>query len=204
MIPHIAELKVIIVILRRPDPGRCDEMRTDPLWEFGSFGLTHCHKRNLLNPGKIHVIKGARFAFAQGGATGFRLVHLTPPIEPKKYCNCAEATWSPAVMPFKYAKAPLIIDNRGKSDFPSLRDSLKSVNRTTWEAKFSSSFRSRRAPLEPNVANEFVGVFEDKLQSATPASFASSYVEALPYLPSRIDKRREETYKRLLNEAMRG
>ena len=40
--------KVILVHLRRPR-SRSDK-RDDPFWEFGSFGITGCHARNLLHP----------------------------------------------------------------------------------------------------------------------------------------------------------
>ncbi|MBK9033452.1 MAG: hypothetical protein IPL61_19670 [Myxococcales bacterium] len=68
--------RVIIVVLRQP---RSDEdARTDPFFEFGSFGLTGCHAANLLHD---EAADGARLAFAQGGPLGFRLVTLTPPVE---------------------------------------------------------------------------------------------------------------------------
>lgn len=65
--------KVIMVTLRRPNLSVPGEMRTDPLWEFGSFGLTGCHKRNLMNPRNVDILDGARLAFAQGGEDGFKL-----------------------------------------------------------------------------------------------------------------------------------
>jgi hypothetical protein len=43
--------KVVVVLLRQPRKD-ISEMRTDPFWEFGSFGLTGCHQRNLLHPKK--------------------------------------------------------------------------------------------------------------------------------------------------------
>jgi len=64
---------VIIVLLRQP---RSDskEKRSDPYWEFGSFGATGCHNRSVMNPKRIEELNGRQFAFAQGGDKGFRLV----------------------------------------------------------------------------------------------------------------------------------
>lgn len=39
--------KIFIVHLRQPS-NNADEKRSDPFWEFGSFGLTGCHCKNLL------------------------------------------------------------------------------------------------------------------------------------------------------------
>ena len=68
-------------------------MRTDPLYEFGSFGLTGCHRTNLLVD---HAAAGARLAFTQGGDLGFRLVMLTPPIDVRSLATVREAFWSQA------------------------------------------------------------------------------------------------------------
>lgn len=46
--------QVVFVMLRQPRRDNPGEMRTDPLWEFGSFGCTRCHSRNLMNPFKVH------------------------------------------------------------------------------------------------------------------------------------------------------
>src|SRR6185312_13769949 len=50
--------KVIIVMLRQPRLDSPNEMRTDPLWEFGSFGCTGCHRKNLMNPNKLTELNG--------------------------------------------------------------------------------------------------------------------------------------------------
>jgi len=200
----MAEPKVIIVVLRRPNLACPDEMRTDPLWEFGSFGCTRCHARNLMNPRKIRLLRGARLAFAQGGHKGFKLVHLTPPIEVISYGDFAEAKWFPAKMPFKYTKAPLLIHNSGDSDFPLLRRFIESANRSSWEAKFASRFRSRRAALDADMAKEIIDVFEREANTERTDLFALTYIEALPYPPPRIDDDRQRTYWRLLNYGMQG
>jgi hypothetical protein len=73
----MAAPKVFFVHLRRPGS---DDPRTDPLYEFGSFGCTKCHCSNLFHPRHAEDLKGSRLAFVQGGDDGSRLVFLTPPI----------------------------------------------------------------------------------------------------------------------------
>src|SRR5450432_3018006 len=109
--------RVVVVHLRRPRLSNPKEMRTDPFWEFGSFGLTGCHSTNLMNPKKSSELNGVRFAFAQGGKLGMRLVYLSPPIKIALHGSLCEAIWQPREMPFKYSSAPVLIDNGGGSDF---------------------------------------------------------------------------------------
>jgi len=194
----MVEPKVIIVNLRRPKLKDRDEMKTDPLWEFGSFGCTGCHKRNLMNPNKIHLLQGARLAFAQGGDEGFKLIHLSPPVETIDHGDFAEVKWFPVTMPFKCAHAPLLINNEGESDFPLLRKSVAYTKRPSWESKFASKFRSRREPVETDVSNEVIDIFERLSVLEEPDLFASTYVDALPYPPPKIDHNRQQTYLRLL------
>ena len=190
--------RVIVVHLRRPDLGNPNEMRTDPFWEFGSFGCTGCHAANLLNPRRAGELSGARLAFAQGGPHGFRLIKLTPPVDVTNHSNRVELRWSPHAMPFRYAEAPLLIDNAGRTDFPSIGSMLSDVDRTSWEGAFSSRFRSRREPLPEKVAAEVITTYE-RLRCQAPAdSFARTYDEALPYQPPRVDRNRRDTYRELL------
>jgi hypothetical protein len=105
---------VILVVLRQPN-RRPDEKRSDPFWEFGSFGCTGCHRRNLLHAVKVDVLSGVRLAFAQGGDQGFKLVFLTPPIRLRRHPGKIEAFWSPRTMPFRYDGAPLLINNEGEA-----------------------------------------------------------------------------------------
>jgi hypothetical protein len=62
--------RVIVVMLRRPQLSKPHERRDDPFWEFGSFGCTGCHRRNLLNPKRSGELNGTQFAFVQGGDKG--------------------------------------------------------------------------------------------------------------------------------------
>ncbi len=194
--------RVIVVHLRRPkrsDPG---ESRADPFYEFGSFGCTKCHSRNLMHLRRAHELEGARFAFAQGGPLGFRLVHLTPPARVVKYRDRCELTWTPADPPFRYDAAPLLVDADGRSDFPALLATLGRVFRATWPARFSSAFRSRRTPLPVAVADEVTRVFDRGHARAKPEMLASSYVDALPYPPNRPDAYRKATLAALRAKAM--
>jgi len=199
----VPECHVLIVHLRRPDRSRPDEKRTDPFWEFGSFGITTCHARNLLKPGNVKRLKGVRFAFAQGGKNEMKLVLLTPPIRRiVEYKDRSEVLWDRR-FPFKFRNAPLLIDTDGKSDFPSLKNHLKGVRRSTWVARFSSKFRSRTTYLDPEFANEIMAVFDAKYKKATREDLATLYEDALPYPPHCIDTNREKTYERCQKGAVR-
>lgn len=185
---------VIIVHLRRPRSG---DRRTDPLYEFGSFGLTGCHRTNLLAD---RDAAGCRLAFAQGGDRGFRLVMLTPPVDVRELAHVREAFWSPAEMPLRYDTAPLLIDNDRTSDIEGMRELLDGVNRDTWCKKFSSSFRSRKQPLEANLAAGLVRAWNRAIEGG--ARRAEAYWEALPYWdPAVVDRDRHGTHQALLKNA---
>lgn len=192
---------VVIVHLRRPNRGNPNEMRSDPFWEFGSFGCTACHIRNLMSPRRIDKLGGVRLAFAQGGASGFRLVMVTPPVRVVRHSDRGELRWEPVEMPFRYDAAPLLIDAEGNSDFPKLRHMIRTADRTTWPARFSSKFRSRRSPLRTDVAAELHQAYQRLRMAAPPSAIASGYEEAMPYSPPIVDRDRQRTYKRLLNAA---
>lgn len=185
--------RVIVVHLRQPkrnDPG---ESRSDPFYEFGSFGCTKCHSRNLMHPRRAHELDGARFAFAQGGPLGVRLVHLSPPASVVEHRDRCELVWTPAESPFRYDAAPVLVNAAGESDFPALVRMLRGVFRETWPGRFSSAFRSRRTPLPATVADEVVRVFDRKRAKAKSDALAASYVDALPYPPKLPDGNRETT-----------
>lgn len=185
---------VIIVHLRRPRSG---DQRTDPLYEFGSFGLTGCHRTNLLAD---RSAAGARLAFAQGGDLGFRLVMLTPPVDVRPLATVHEAFWSPGGLPLRYDTAPVLIDNDGASDVDGVRELLADVNRPTWEAKFSSSFRTRKQPLDAATGAAIVRAWEDAF--ARGAERAEAYWEALPYWEDDVvDRDRHGTHEALLRRA---
>lgn len=193
---------VIVVVLRQPNMSRLDERRSDPFWEFGSFGITGCHTRNLMHPAKGSLLEGARFAFAQGGDGGFRLVYLTPPLTVVRHREVLEARWQPAGMPFCYWDASVIIDRDGHSDVAGLTEFLRTVKRNGWVGRFASKFRSRREPLPANLAGSVLAMFQRAGAGASaPRRLAQSYEEALPYYPPKIDHSRRETYDRLLKEA---
>ena len=125
----MVKARVVVVHLRRPHLSNPEEMRSDPFWEFGSFGLTGCHSKNLMNPKKSSELNGVRFAFAQGGELGMRLVYLSPPVKIARHGGLCEATWQPHEMPFKYSAAPVLIDHAGQTGFPLLKRFLKLTDR---------------------------------------------------------------------------
>ena len=193
--------KIVIVHLRRP--GR-DDPRDDPFWEFGSFGITGCHRDNLLNPKRIHELEGVRLAFAQGGEAGFKLVFVTPRISTAKYRNLAETRWQPPTMPLKYDEAPILVSNNGTM-MRGMREALRGVNRPSPEAQFSSRFRSRRNPINdefPELAEQIAAEFAQQYnQATTNGGVAWTYDEALPWSIQAPDRQRQETYERKLDEA---
>lgn len=128
------DARIVMVHLRRPHLSNPKEMRSDPFWEFGSFGLTGCHSKNLLNPRKSSELTGVRFAFAQGGKLGMRLVYLSPPIKIARHGSLCEAVWRPHEMPLKYSAAPVLIDQAGQTSFPLLKCFLKLTDRRGWQA----------------------------------------------------------------------
>jgi len=202
----MAETTVFFVHLRRPRTARVDpnERRDDPFFEFGSFGCTGCHSKNLFNPRHLNELEGSRLAFVQGGPLGFRLVLLTSPIEVRGWGDRCEALWTPAEMPFKYKTAPILACNDGRSDFPLIRRFARATARSTIEAGLSSRLRSRATPLPLELARQVVGVYELMRELAPPSAVASTYDEALPNAPPRIDRHRADTYQSHINKLTRA
>jgi hypothetical protein len=195
----MAKPKVYFVHLRRPASASKDpnEKRDDPFYECGSFGCTKCHSKNLLHPKHAMELEGARLAFVQGGKHGSRLVYLTPRITVKKWANNCEVkwTWTPAEMPFKYKKAPILVSNNGRSDFPAIRKFAMPTDGRKIEGHFSSMIRSRATPLEPKLAQEVVSVYEGKRKDAPASAIAKTYDESLPRRPPKVDRNRKATYR---------
>jgi hypothetical protein len=191
---------VVIVHLRRPTSEHT-ESRSDPFWEFGSFGITGCHNNNLMHLRNGDSLMGVRFAFAQGGRLGMRLVYLTPPIAIVTHPDRIEATWIPIKMPFRYDCAPILVRNSGLSDFPRLLESLHTGNRPTLEGQFSSNYRSRATCIDGQIAEEIVRVYDSRRRNVPKSVIASNYVDALPWVPPNPDSDREQTYRRRLDEA---
>ena len=190
--------KVYLVHLRRPDSAskNPDETRADPFYEFGSFGCTTCHYRNLLHPCHADELLGARLAFVQGGNLGSRLVFLTPPIAVvKKWKRNCEVRWTSAEMPFKYKEAPILVSNDGQSDFPSVKRFALQADGKKIEGRFSSKIRSRARPVEPKLAHEVVKIYEAKRAKASASAIAATYDEALPWRPPKVVRNRKATYR---------
>jgi hypothetical protein len=190
--------RVFVVLLRRPK-SEPDEMRTDPFWEYGSFGLTGCHEHNLMNSNSYEKLRGARFAFAQGGHNGFKLVYLTPRLNPILHNRTVEVRWKPISMPFRYLTAPLLIDNNGNTDFQFIKNIISNVECKTSMGKFSSKFRSRATPLSSEQSNAIIHIYSG-IRKCKRLGLANSYIDTLPYPPPLVDKNRRRTYKKLFEE----
>lgn len=187
---------VVLVMLRQPQLRNPREMRTDPLWEFGSFGCTGCHRKNLMNLKKLVELEGMHFGFAQNGPMGIKLVHVTPPVRVRHHGAFGEATWSPAEMPLTYATAPTLVNNLGASDIPELMELIRGVHRGSPIAQFSSKFRSRRLPVPPSVGKRILETYKRFRRKS--GNVSKTYVDALPCRPPLVDDDRKATYQRLL------
>lgn len=190
--------KVTIVMLRQPRMSVPTEMRSDPFWEYGSFGTTGCHQRNLLHPKNAAALERTRLAFAQGSKQGPRLVMLTPPVRVIAYSDRCEVLWEPC-RPFRYEFAPVIVDSNGYSDMPLFLDLIKDVRRNGRGGKFASRFRTRCEPLPDAIAASVVRVFDTRMRAARrkPQMLADTYEQALPCNPPLVDRNRQTTYERL-------
>ena len=189
---------VILVHLRQPDRSKPKESRTDPLYEFGCFGLTGCHNSNLLRETDA---TGVRLGFIQPGPGVMRLVFLTPPIKVIDHGKRRAAHWEPAEMPLRFKSGLLLIDKEGNSDIPGLKAMLEGGARSTWVGRFSSAFRSRTKPLPADVAAELVAAWDQKSAKGGGGVRAERYWDALPFTPPKPDTDRAATYQRLLAEA---
>ncbi len=194
----MGKMKVFLVHLRRPVSAsrNPNEQRDDPFYEFGSFGCTGCHSSNLLHPRHVDELEGSRLGFVQGGKSGSKLVYLTPPIHITVWGNRCEARWAPAEMPFKYAHAPVLVCNDGRSDFPLIEKLAASTANPTLEAGLCSRLRSRAKALEPELGKQVMAVYRKKRARTAPSAIAVTYEETLPYPPPKIDRNRKATYDR--------
>ncbi len=190
-----AEAGVFIVHLRQPRMNDRHEMRSDPYYEFGSFGCTGCHSRNIMKPRNVESLIGARIGFAQGGRGEFRLILSTPPVkEVVQNQDRCEIRWNPTRY-FRFNSAPLLISNEGRTEFPALYDSLRGVDRSTHCGGFSSAFRSRCRPIADHVAAEIIEIYDNRDANAAPNDFARSYDDAMQLAPPRVDRDRRKSYE---------
>lgn len=190
--------KVFVALLRQPHNEKPDEMRSDPFWEFGSFGLTGCHKTNLLHPKKVHELAGARIAFVQGGEVGSKLIYLTPPVVATPLGDRSQISWPVEAMPYRYEHAPVVVSPSGHSDVPEILSIFKDVRRNSWMGRLASKFRTRRLPLPEACAEQIISVWNARKRKATATDLAVLYSDALPYNPPKIDRNRRQTYNNLL------
>jgi len=195
--------RLFIVFLRRPEKG---DRRTDPFWEFGSFGCTGCHHNNLLTPKKRHLETGDRLAFVQGGPQGCKLLLITPPVKREDHgSKRVEILWHKSAKPFCYASphAPVLTKPETKNTvLVELGKLVNKANRSTASAKLASHFRSRCQPLDAKAAQELLRLFEGAWKGAVPADFIKHYTDALPRSDCRLltPKERQQEYDDLLED----
>ena len=121
---------------------------------------------------------------------------ITPEVKAINVNGKVELKWK-VTNPFKYSKAPTIINNKGDIVFPYLQKYFLNSKRTTLEGKFASAFRARTKPLEDNIANRLIKDFKLYYKSTKPSDKIYNYTDALPKSPPKIDTNRLKTYKKL-------
>jgi hypothetical protein len=196
---------LFVVMLRQP--RNKNDPRTDPFWEFGSFGCTGCHGKNLLHPKNCQILNGDRLVFIQGGHLGSRLLLLTPPVERFDHAGGSpegrvELRWDSGQKPFRYDRAPSLFESPAPGrlgSFPSLAEKIGPTNRSTIAAKLASRFRARSSPLEPDLTHELEKGFNVARKKAKESDFIACYEEALPWCdcPSSASERRRDYQQRL-------
>ena len=105
-----------------------------------------------------------------------------------------EVNWDPEDMPFKYAKAPILIRNNEDSDFSTIVPFVQSKKKQSFESRLASLLRSRTQEVSGEMAKEIVAVYTRKRRNAKKSAIAENYEEALPYNPPKVDRKRRETY----------
>lgn len=150
-------MSLYFVFLRRPGDPR--DRRDDPFWEYGSFGCTGCHGKNLLHPRWTRLRDGDRIAFLQGGRGEIRVVGMTPAILVRGSTARIEVRWNARYRPLPYSDAPLLVNNQGRSAFREVLPILKGTRRTTYCAMAASRFRSRTAPIDGALARQILSWF---------------------------------------------
>lgn len=197
-------MNLYFVFLRRA--GSSDP-RNDPFWEFGSFGCTGCHSRNLLHPRRTRLVDGDRLAFLQGGEREIRIVGVTPPISVEGSNARVEIKWNAKYRPIPYARAPLLIDNSGKTAFSRIRPIVNSTNRSTFCSAAASRFRSRTSPIEKGLASQILKYFaaddlpRTRLYSEAVAPEASSWFQSASRQGWAAKETRRKVYQDLYQAA---
>lgn len=153
-------VSLYLVYMRQP--AHMDDQRHEPFWEFGSFGRTGCHRKNLLSK-RSPLVAGDQLAFLQGGHSEVRIIGVTPGIlAPTRFSAegaLLEVNWGPAYRPLPYTQAPLLINNRGATEFPAVIPLIRDAARSTWCGKAASKFRSRATALTDELTQEILAWF---------------------------------------------
>jgi hypothetical protein len=152
-------MSLYFVYLRRPK--NMSDRRNDPFWEFGSFGKTGCHSRNLLHPRNSRIRDGDRVAFLQGGVGEIRVVGLSPAIRVAGTEELIELRWNKDYRPLPFVSAPLLINNSRESAFPAVYAALRlsDTNRSTFCGAAASRLRSRSTEVSHELAREIIHWF---------------------------------------------
>lgn len=200
LVAQVARADLYPVMLRPPKEKweKPWDMRNDPFWMCGSFGLTGCHGKTLLHTKNLEKLVGHQVVFFQGGAGdeyAIKVLYITPPLTTEHHAFVNEIRWNPEnSLPFRYADAPIAIAQDGSTDFPKLKAMTDSVARDTAKGRFGSRFRTYSKALPPEVERELLRIYAQKVKAAPASAFASDYTDALPYPPPFPDSKRQHTY----------
>ena len=99
-------------------------------------------------------------------------------------------------MPLRYAAAPVVIRNDGHSDCPAILREIANMKRSTPVLQFSAKFRSRRTPVNNDIALQLIAAYQ--ACRLIPEAISKSYDEALPSAPPLVDRERDRTYQLLI------
>lgn len=197
-----SEKDLYLVFLRQPRAAKTLDKRSDPFWEFGSFGLTGCHSRNLMHPKNVHRLNGQDIGFIQtgffGGVRGVRIVNIVTVESVVCHLDVCEVKWDPTNLPFKFSSSLLLLDNNGYYLSEDLKKMVNSVNRQTPVAKFSSKFRTRSFPVPENVKNDILLNFGALKKQSKAEDIVDFYWQAIGREPPVLDQDRSKTYEELL------
>lgn len=165
-------LMLFFIFLRRP--RTVTDLRSDPFWEFGSFGQTGCHRTNLLHPARTPLREGDRLVFLQGGDQEIRAVALTPPIQIQSCMGRLDLRWDRDYRPIPYVEAPVLINNQGQTNFSAVFDIVADTQRSTFCGKAASRLRSLTRPIKPELATQLEAWF-----AQTDLPRVTHYLEAI-------------------------
>ena len=135
-------------------PCNRNDMRTDPIYEIGSFGSTGCHSDNLLSEKgrkEKRIRKGDKLVFVQGN----KVVFITSPITRlDRFGKYNVTIWNPNWR--SKARRPLKLKHSMKLDLSHARMINPNIKNLK---KISSHLRAYTKPI--GSSHKFISDYED-------------------------------------------